>query len=80
MARYTAVWLEIARQQYDALPADLRQQVDSKLDLLLDDPERFGDYDKPSDQWTTDFGGGAGLIVYAVVHQRVKVIVLRLVA
>jgi hypothetical protein len=50
------------------------------LDLLLGDPERYGTYDKSSDQWTTDFGDGDGLIVYAVVHQNIKIIVLRLVA
>lgn len=80
MARYTAIWLEIARRQYESFDPTAQQQVDTKLDLLLDDPELYGDYDKPSDQWTTDFGDGAGLIVYAVVHQNVKVIVLRLVA
>jgi len=80
MARYTPVWLEIARQQYESFPRAVQHQIDTKIDLLLDDPESYGDYDKPSDQWTTDFGEGAGLIVYAVVHQQVKVIVLRLVA
>ncbi|TKV35320.1 hypothetical protein [Mycobacteroides abscessus] len=66
MARYSPVWLEIARQQYESFSEEIQCQVDVKLDLLLDDPESHGDYDKPSDQWTTDFGDGAGLIVYAV--------------
>lgn len=80
MARYSVVWLEIARRQYDSFSPALRDQIDTKIDLLLDDPESYGDYDKASDQWTTTFGAGAGLIVYAVVHQNIKVIVLRLVA
>lgn len=72
------MWLEIARAQYEAFPDAVQRQIDIKLDLILDEPERYGDYDKRSDQWTTDFGSGAGLIVYAVVHENVKVIVLRL--
>lgn len=79
MARYSPMWLEIARAQYEAFPDAVQRQIDIKLDLVLDDPERYGDYDKASDQWTTDFGRGAGLIVYAVVRKNVKVIVLRLV-
>lgn len=74
------MWLEIARQQYDSLPDSVQRQIDMKLDLLLDDPEQYGTYDKSSDQWTTDFGDGDGLIVYTVVHQNIKVIVLRLIA
>ncbi|MGH3755957.1 MAG: hypothetical protein ACRDRP_25405 [Pseudonocardiaceae bacterium] len=34
---------------------------------------------KQIDQWTTTYGGGAGLIVYAVVHARQRLIILRLV-
>lgn len=30
-------------------------------------------------QWTTAYGDGAGLIVYAIVHKHQRVIVLRLV-
>ena len=36
-------------------------------------------YDEATDQWTTTYGGGAGLIVYAVVHDRQRLIILRLV-
>ncbi|WP_301123815.1 MULTISPECIES: hypothetical protein [Mycolicibacterium] len=79
MPRYEPIWLEIAREQYTSLPSTVQQQIDDKLSLILEDPERYGSYDKPSDQWTTDFGDGAGLIVYAVVHENVKVIVLRLI-
>jgi hypothetical protein len=80
VARYTAVWLEIARQQYESFSVAAQKQIDAKIDLLLENPEEYGDYDKASDQWTTTFGEGAGLIVYAVVRQNVKVIILRLVA
>lgn len=79
MPRYSAVWLEIARTQYEAFSPAMQMQIDAKIDLLLNDPERYGDYDKKTDQWTTDFGKGTGLIVYAVVTQNVKIIVLRLV-
>ena len=80
MARYWPVWLEIATEQYNSLSPELQRQVDVKLDELLDDPEHGGVYDKASDQWTATFGGGLGLIVYAIVAQNVKVIVLRLIA
>jgi hypothetical protein len=36
-------------------------------------------YDEATDQWTTTYGGGAGLIVYAVVHEHQRLITLRLV-
>ena len=80
MARYSPVWLEIARAQYDALPAEIRAQVDARLDQLLEQPRLSRSaYDEPTDQWTTTYGDGAGLIVYAVVDEHRRLIVLRLV-
>lgn len=79
MPRYSLIWLEIAEQQYLSLPRDVQDQIDASLKQILDDPES-GKYDKSSDQWTVTFGDGAGMIVYAVVRQNVKVIVLRLVS
>jgi hypothetical protein len=76
--RFSARWLEVAREQYDALPSEIQQQVDERIGQLRDQPE--GDrqsYDQPSDQWTTTYGSGAGLILYAVAGQRV--LILRLV-
>jgi hypothetical protein len=79
MPRYSAVWLEIARAQYDSYPIDVQQQIDTKLDQLVENPAVYGDYDKRTDQWTTTYGAGTGLIAYAIVRAHQKIIVLRLV-
>ncbi len=80
MSRYRPVWLEIAREHYASLPPDARQQVDARVEQLLENPRQQprSAYDERSDQWTTTYGDGAGLIVYAVVHDRQRVIILRL--
>jgi len=80
MARYGLVWLEIAREYLASLPVEVREQVSARIEQLLENPRQPRDgYDQLTDQWTTTYGGGAGLIVYAVVHQRERVIILRLV-
>ena len=80
MARYGLVWLEIAREYLARLPVEVREQVSARIEQLLENPRQPRDgYDELTDQWTTTYGGGAGLIVYAVVHQRERVIILRLV-
>lgn len=74
------MWLEIALAQYASLPTDARKQVDSRIEQMLENPRWLqGGYDELTDQWTTTYGGRAGLIVYAVVHERQRVIILRLV-
>lgn len=70
MPRYTARWLQIPLEQYDALSDQAQRQVDVRVAELLKEPDGASQaYDAPSDQWTTTYGGGAGLIVYAVMHQ-----------
>jgi len=80
MARYGLVWLEIAREYLANLPVEVREQVSARIEQLLENPRQPRDgYDELTDQWTTTYGGGAGLIVYAIVHERERVIILRLV-
>jgi len=80
MARYGAVWLEIAAEQYAELPTATRERVDARLEQLLENPRKPGAYyDERTDQWTTTYGDGAGLLVFAVVHEHQRLIVLRLV-
>lgn len=81
MPRYRPVWLEIARQQYTSLAADAREQIGTRVEQLLNNPRQQPRcaYDERTDQWTTTHGDGAGLIVYAVVHDRQRVIIPRLV-
>lgn len=80
MDRYTARWLQIPLEQYAALPTEAQRQVDDRVEQLLEQPEGQPEaYDPPSDQWTTTYGDGAGLILYAVVHQHRRVLILRLV-
>lgn len=80
MPRYGLVWVEIAREQYAAMPREGREQVDIRLEQLLESPRQLPSsaYDDATDQWTTTYGAGAGLLVYAVVHERERLIVLRL--
>lgn len=78
MAR--SVWLEIALEQYSNLPADVQALIDARISALLDNPTPAdAGYDAGSDQWTTTFGNGAGLVLYAVVPEQERVIILRLV-
>jgi mRNA-degrading endonuclease RelE of RelBE toxin-antitoxin system len=81
MPRYGAIWVEIAREQYAALPPEAREQVDARIQELLENPRQQprSAYDSGAGQRTTIYGAGAGLIVYAVVHERHRLIVLRLV-
>lgn len=46
--------------------------------LILDDPEKLGVYDKDADQWSATFGNGQGFILYAISHARIKVMLLRI--
>lgn len=80
MSRYGLVWLEIALEQYASFPAEVQEHVDARVEQILEHPRQPGaGYDERTDQWTTTYGGGIGLIVYAVVHERQRVIILRLV-
>ena len=80
MARYGLIWLEIAHADYASLPERSRAQINARIEQLLENPRQAGDsYDRLTDQWTTTYGDGAGLIVYAVVHERQRVIILRFV-
>jgi len=80
MARYGLIWLEIAYADYESLPEDIRTQISARIEQLLENPRQSRDsYAERTDQGTTTYGNGAGLIVYAVVHERQRVIILRLV-
>ncbi len=80
MPRYGVVWVEVAREHYVGLPATTREQIDARIEQLLENPRQpHTAYDEATDQWTTTYGAGAGLIVYAVVHDRQRLIILRLV-
>ena len=75
-----ARWSQIPLEQYLALPEQAQRQVDVRVAELLNEPEGSPQaYDPPTDQWTTVYGDGAGLILYAVVHSHRRVLILRLV-
>lgn len=40
MPRYGPVWLEIAREHYASLPAEAREQVDVRVEQLLENPHQ----------------------------------------
>lgn len=77
--RYRSIWLEIAREQYNALGEPEQEQVRARVEQLVERPELPPPaYDPASDQWITTYGGGAGLIVCAIVRDRQAVVILRL--
>lgn len=80
MARYELVWSDVPLGQYRSLSPDVQVQIDETLDLVLDDPEKYGSYDKAADQWSAAFGGGRGFILYAISQERVKVMLLRIIS
>jgi hypothetical protein len=81
MAPFTARWLEIAREQYHALPEGTRHHIDARVAELLEQPEGpAGAYHRRRDEWTTTYGDGLGLIVYAIAAEQQRVLILRLVA
>lgn len=60
MPRYHAVWLEIARHQQASFSAEIREQVDARIEQLLENPRLpEAGYDELTDQWTTIYGDGA---------------------
>ena len=79
--RSRLVWLQIADQQYDDLPDDLRELVDYRIAQLLENPTVDADavYNERSDQWSVPLGE-RGFLFYAVVRDPATVIVLRLVS
>jgi hypothetical protein len=72
--------LEIADQQYRALPEQVRVLADGRIAELLESPTTDCDaaYDERSDQWSVPLGDD-GFLLYAVVHAPATVIVLRLI-
>ena len=75
------IWPEIADEYYASLPDATQNQIDQRVRELLEDPHgsNRGDYDLRSDQWTTVYGAGAGLLVYALVEVNRTLLVLGLV-
>lgn len=80
MPRHRLLWLEIAERQYLALPTQLLDPVDARLEKLTDDPtnDPHAVYDERSDHWSAPIAD-RGLLFYAVVADPPTVIILRLV-
>ena len=80
MAGYRLVWLELAEDQYRALPGELKSLIDRRLSWLLDDPtaEPGAVHNRRSDQYSMPLGDH-GFLFFAVVARPPTVIVLRLV-
>ena len=81
MARYRAVWLELAKATRNSLPAPERGALDARVEQLLDNPYATNQsgYDPASDSCATAYGDGLGLLTYALVTERETLIVLRVV-
>ena len=78
MADFTVTWATIAFEQYWSLTDAVRDQVSQRVHELRRDPTgHLENYNPATDLWTVDYGAGAGLLVYAAVPQRQRVIILR---
>jgi hypothetical protein len=78
MPRYEPRWVEIAERQRDNLPAAGRRLVNRRIEELLEDPASnpAATYDGVEDEWSIPIGAGAGLILYAVVDEPRRVVIL----
>jgi hypothetical protein len=77
MPRYQPRWVEVAERQRDNLPAAARRLVDRRIEELLEDPTgNPAAYDGVEDEWSIPIGDGAGLILYAVVKEPRRVVIL----
>ena len=79
MARYTLGWVDVAIDQYLALPPSNERLVDARIRQLVEDPEAGASYDARTDLWTTTDEAGAGLLTYTFRVDRPRVVILRLV-
>lgn len=80
LADFLITWAEIPFAQYWALPETVRDQIDVRTrGLRLDPTSPPAVYSSETDLWTLDYAEGAGLIVYAAVLYRQRVIILRLI-
>jgi len=62
--RYALIWVDIAIEQYLALPTEQQQLVDTRVQQLLDNPAGpRTSHDPHTDLWTPTDSVGAGLIV-----------------
>ena len=77
---FEAIWVDHATDQYNSLPAHVRQAVMDTVGQMEADPDptRFGDYDKGTDSYIAAFD--YGLIMYAVVASMLRIILLRITA
>jgi hypothetical protein len=69
------------REHYASLPATACKQIDARIEQLRENSlqQPRSAYDEATDQWTITYGVGARLIVYAVVREHQRLIILRLV-
>lgn len=79
MPAYSVRWVEIARDQLAAQPIALRAATLRRIDQLAERPHEQAGYDGTTDLWTTTYGGGAGILVYAVVEAHHTILIMRLI-
>ncbi len=72
--------MDVAIEQYLALPIEQQRLVDTRVQQLLDNPAGPGtSHDPHTDLWTTADSTGTGLIVYIFRPDRPRLVVMRLV-
>ena len=76
---YWTRWLEIPDAYYNDSPPEVQQQIRERITELMMNPyPPDADYDASHDSFTATFGGGTGIITYAVVEQNKCILILRL--
>lgn len=80
MPNYILGWVDIAIEQYLALPTTQQRLIDTRIQQILDNPAGpSSSHDPDTDLWTTSDSAGAGLIVYVFRADRPRLVIMRLV-
>lgn len=76
---FDLVWAQHAHDQVNSLAPAAKRVVMTAVAEIQHDPFGRGVYDKTTDRYTADFAddGVAGLIVYVLGEQQLRIVVLR---
>lgn len=76
---YVLTWVDVAREQYAALPPDTQHLINLGLAELLDEPDGPGCSEDPTTgQWVTSDHVGRGLLLYTFRPGAPRLVILRL--
>jgi len=71
------LWVDYVREQYLTLGEHARDELDTHLALLAHDPTANARYDLGTDQWSSDFDSGLGLLLCLISVDNRRIVILR---